>query len=165
MCVDNLSPTVNALASDTSVLNRPIVRRVGATHAHHCACLVCLEGKRRTRKVRVYRYELVATGEGPYNSPLPGQIKSKLLKHNGAEQIHRHPSPKNDGLAMSPDWYCGFADLRTLRSWFDEDDRRAMALHGVKLNRYRVPAALIQRGRKQVVFVKAEAELLGEVLL
>jgi hypothetical protein len=139
-------------------MNKGKVVSVG--HMPHCLCGDCCERKRRSRRVRIYRFE-GSDGYGPYNGS-NRELAAKLSQGSN----YAHPTPFWDGLdsegSFTP-WFCGFATMRTMKKWFTPEDVYWMDLYEVKLVQYSVPNAFVQRGKFQAIFVKAEAQLLGEV--
>jgi hypothetical protein len=82
----------------------------------------------------------------------------KLQRHK-----EDHPTPSQEHLCMGEDWFCGFATKKQIAQWFNAEELRWVELYGFKLVRYSVPVRLLQRGQKQVIFVKKAAIPLGAV--
>lgn len=83
----------------------------------------------------------------------------------------RHPGPMNDNLladAFNSDnrerFSFGFASLEQLKEWFfDDNDRELLSLHGIVCNEYEIEGWGFVAGRKQCMFVKENARLVGQV--
>lgn len=71
--------------------------------------------------------------------------------------------PYTDGLGYSdgfPENYrYGFTDLKKLKAWFNEKERKAMAKNGFVCRIYEVPKKHVKEGRKQAVFSVDRAKL------
>ena len=84
---------------------------------------------------------------------------------------HRHPGPMNDRLladafysANQQRFSFGFASIEQLKGWFfDCNDRELLSLHGIVCNEYEIEGWGFVAGRKQCMFVKENARLVGQV--
>ena len=80
----------------------------------------------------------------------------------------RHPGPIRDSLLAdafySQRFSFGFASLEQLKEWFfDDNDRELLSLHGIVCNEYEIEGWGFVAGRKQCMFVKENARLVGQV--
>ena len=106
--------------------------------------------------MRVYRVE------GPHgNGPYCGDVKIRF------DAYPHRPGHAADGLpglgfhaALGEDVVHGFESIVALYAWFDTDwECREMALGGYRVCVYEVPQAAVRKGRKQLIFDRAEADL------
>lgn len=117
---------------------------------------------------RVYRLETLE-GVGVYMARHSNQIIQRIVDEYLAAP--RHPGPMNDSLLA--DAFCsdnrgrfsfGFASLEQLKEWFfDDNDRELLSLHGIVCNEYEIEGWGFVAGRKQCMFVKDNARLVGQV--
>lgn len=122
----------------------------------------------RTAMQRVYRLETLE-GVGVYMASKSNQVIQRIM----AEYFDapRHPGPMNDSLLT--DAFCsanrdrfsfGFASIEQLKEWFfDDNDRELLSLHGIVCNEYEIEGWGFVAGRKQCMFVKENARLVGQV--
>ena len=117
---------------------------------------------------RVYRLETLE-GVGVYMASKSNQMVDRIM--NGYVAAPRHPGPMNDSLLAdafySANQQCfsfGFASLEQLKEWFfDDNDRELLSLHGIVCNEYEIEGWGFVAGRKQCMFVKENARLVGQV--
>ena len=117
---------------------------------------------------RVYRLETLE-GVGVYLASKSNQMIQRIM--NEYMNVPRHPGPMNDSPLA--DAFCssnqqrfsfGFASLEQLKEWFfDDNDRELLSLHGIVCNEYEIEGWGFVAGRKQCIFVKENARLLGQV--
>lgn len=117
---------------------------------------------------RVYRLETLE-GVGVYRASNRSQMIQRIMDEY--EDTHRHPVPMNDSPLA--DAFCssnqqrfsfGFASLEQLKEWFfDDNDRELLSLHGIVCNEYEIEGWGFFAGRKQCMFVKENARLVGQV--
>ena len=117
---------------------------------------------------RVYRLETLE-GVGVYMARLSNLLIKRIMdKYLDAL---RHPGPMNDSLladafysANQGRFSFGFASLEQLKEWFfDDNDRELLSLHGIVCNEYEIEGWGFVAGRKQCIFVKESARLVGQV--
>ena len=117
---------------------------------------------------RVYRLETLE-GVGVYLASKSNQMIQRIM--NEYMNVPRHPGPMNDSLladafysANQQRFSFGFASLEQLKEWFfDDNDRELLSLHGIVCNEYEIEGWGFVAGRKQCIFVKENARLLGQV--
>ena len=79
----------------------------------------------------IYRIQ-DSEGVGPYRSEYLNQWC--YCGHNSS----KHPTPQQEGLRFSNEWYCGFESMKQLRSWFSNGELRKLHRMGLKINRIEV---------------------------
>ena len=99
--------------------------------------------------------------------------RSQMLQRimNEYVDVPRHPGPMNDSLltdafysANQQSFSFGFSSLEQLKEWFfDANDRELLSLHGIVCNEYEIEGWGFVAGRKQCMFVKENARLVGQV--
>ena len=122
----------------------------------------------RTAMQRVYRLETLE-GVGVYTARHSNQMIQRILYEYAAAP--RHPGPMEDSLledafysANQQRFSFGFASLEQLKEWFfDCNDRELLSLHGIVCNEYEIEGWGFVAGRKQCMFVKENARLVGQV--
>ena len=117
---------------------------------------------------RVYRLETIE-GVGVYMARERNQMIQRIMA--AYVDAPRHPGPMYDSLLA--DTFCsvdrerfsfGFASLEQLKEWFfDDNDRELLSLHGIVCNEYEIEGWGFVAGRKQCMFVKESARLVGQV--
>lgn len=98
-------------------------------------------------RVRHKRIKCDGVLAGPYRyvTPLHAELKHA---HDGCES---HPTPKNDGIVIEADQYCGFESIDDLLEWFDGWIER-LAEAGFEIAEYDIPSCHVKKGDYQVVF-------------
>ena len=117
---------------------------------------------------RVYRLETLE-GVGVYMARRGNQMVDRIM--NEYMNAPRHPGPENDRLlvdafysANQQRFIFGFASIEQLKEWFfDCNDRELLSLHGIVCNEYEIEGWGFVAGRKQCIFVKENARLVGQV--
>lgn len=62
-------------------------------------------------------------------------------------------------ISHTPDWIFGFDTEAKMNRWFTPRDQEALRLCGFRLSWYEVDPKYVQKGRKQVMFVRSKAKL------
>ena len=122
----------------------------------------------RTAMQRVYRLETLE-GVGVYRASNRSQMIQRIMDEY--MNVPRHPGPMNDSLLADAFFSVnqqrfrfGFASLEQLKEWFfDDNDRELLSLHGIVCNEYEIEGWGFVAGRKQCIFVKENARLVGQV--
>lgn len=128
----------------------------------------------------VYRLQ-TPLGEGPYvggsvrwffreQSYIHGEDSIPYYVDHSADSFH--PSPWEDGIDKFRDeqYFCGFSSFEQFCDWFLYNPSRTMAEEaeligrhdGLKLYLFEVESRLISAGKRQVMFRRNRADIVGD---
>lgn len=79
-----------------------------------------------------------------------------INRHNKSFQ---HPGPDADGIAISPEYVCGFDGPHKARNWFSPKDRKILEDNKFFISVYDVNPEFVKVGERQAIFVKGKAKL------